>query len=101
MKILDEQETLTPHAPPELAAEAPEISVFLPVYNEEPNLPPLHAKLDEALRKLGRTAEIVFVDDGSTDNSLQVLREIAAKDDRVRVVALKRNYGQTAAMAAG
>jgi len=79
----------------------PEISVFLPVYNEEPNLPPLHAKLDEALRKLGRTAEIVFVDDGSTDNSLQVLREIAAKDDRVRVVALKRNYGQTAAMAAG
>jgi len=79
----------------------PEISVFLPVYNEEPNLPPLHAKLDEALRKLGRTAEIVFVDDGSTDNSLQVLREIAAKDNRVRVVALKRNYGQTAAMAAG
>lgn len=79
----------------------PEISVFLPVYNEEPNLPPLHTKLDEALRKLGRTAEIVFVDDGSTDNSLQVLREIAAKDDRVRVVALKRNYGQTAAMAAG
>src|SRR4026209_928594 len=79
----------------------PEISVFLPVYNEEPNLPPLHAKLDEALRKLGRTAEIVFVDDGSTDNSLQVLREIAAKDDRVRVVALKRHYGQTAAMAAG
>lgn len=79
----------------------PEISVFLPVYNEEPNLPPLHTKLDEALRKLGRTAEVVFVDDGSTDNSLQVLREIAAKDDRVRVVALKRNYGQTAAMAAG
>jgi len=79
----------------------PEISVFLPVFNEEPNLPPLHAKLDEALGKLGRTAEIVFVDDGSTDNSLQVLREIAAKDNRVRVVALKRNYGQTAAMAAG
>lgn len=83
------------------ANEAPEISVFLPVYNEEPNLPPLHAKLDQALAKLGRSAEIVFVDDGSTDDSLQVLRELAAKDDRVRVVALKRNYGQTAAMAAG
>ena len=81
--------------------EGPEISVFLPVYNEEPNLPPLHAKLDEALTKLGRSAEIVFVDDGSTDQSLKVLREIAAQDDRVRVVALKRNYGQTAAMAAG
>jgi glycosyltransferase involved in cell wall biosynthesis len=83
------------------AAEGPEISVFLPVYNEELNLPPLHAKLDDALSKLGRSAEIVFVDDGSTDDSLKVLREIAAKDDRVRVVALKRNYGQTAAMAAG
>ena len=83
------------------AVEAPEISVFLPVYNEEPNLPPLHAKLNEALSKLGRSAEIVFVDDGSTDDSLKVLREIAAKDERVRVVALKRNYGQTAAMAAG
>jgi len=80
---------------------APDISVFLPVYNEEPNLPPLHAKLDEALDKLGRSAEIVFVDDGSTDGSLKVLREIAAKDSRVRVVALKRNYGQTAAMSAG
>ena len=79
----------------------PEISVFLPVYNEEPNLPPLHAKLDAALSKLGRSAEIVFVDDASTDNSLKVLREMAAKDDRVRVVALRRNYGQTAAMAAG
>ena len=83
------------------ADEGPEISVFLPVYNEEPNLSPLHAKLDEALSKLGRSAEIVFVDDGSTDDSLRVLREIAAKDERVRVVALKRNYGQTAAMAAG
>jgi glycosyltransferase involved in cell wall biosynthesis len=86
---------------PTAAEIGPEISVFLPVYNEEPNLPPLHAKLDEALSKLGRSAEIVFVDDGSTDASLKVLREIAAKDDRVRVVALKRNYGQTAAMAAG
>lgn len=83
------------------AGEAPEISVFLPVYNEEPNLPPLHTKLDDALSKLGRTAEIVFVDDGSTDDSLKVLRELAVKDERVRVVALKRNYGQTAAMAAG
>ena len=102
MKLYDDdvltRETL--HMPAE-AGEAPEISVFLPVYNEEPNLPPLHAKLNEALSKLGRSAEIVFVDDGSTDGSLKILREIAAKDERVRVVALKRNYGQTAAMAAG
>ena len=80
---------------------APGISVFLPVYNEEPNILPLHAKLDEALNSLGRTAEIVYVDDGSTDGSLRVLREVAERDARVRVVALKRNYGQTAAMAAG
>jgi glycosyltransferase involved in cell wall biosynthesis len=81
--------------------ETPEISVFLPVYNEEPNILPLHAKLDEALTRLGRTAEIIYVDDGSTDGSLRVLREVAECDRRVRVVALKRNYGQTAAMAAG
>jgi glycosyltransferase involved in cell wall biosynthesis len=79
----------------------PYISVFLPVFNEEPNLRPLHAKMREALTKLGRTAEVIYVDDGSSDGSLKVLREIAAADERVRVVALRRNYGQTAAMAAG
>src|SRR5688500_15982187 len=83
------------------AKEAPEISVFLPVYNEEPNLLPLHAKLDDALKRLNRTAEIIYVDDGSTDGSLKVLREVAESDKRVRVVALRRNYGQTAAMAGG
>src|SRR5256714_2057995 len=81
--------------------EAPDISVFLPVLNEEPNLRPLHAKLDAALKKLGRTAEIISVDDGSTDESRVTLRELAETDPRVRVVALRRNYGQTAAMAAG
>src|SRR5688500_2353723 len=83
------------------AGEAPEISVFLPVYNEEPNLLPLHTKLEEALARLDRSAEIIYVDDGSSDGSLRILREIAKRDERVRVVALKRNYGQTAAMAAG
>src|SRR6185295_12133068 len=53
------------------------------------------------LKSLGRSAEIVYVDDGSTDESLKILREIAELDPRVRVVALRRNYGQTAAMAAG
>src|SRR5215210_4460543 len=103
MKTIDEQEeTLTrPMAGDGRAVEPPEISVFLPVYNEEPNLRPLHAKMDEALSKLGRTAEIIYVDDGSTDGSLEVLRELAAGDARVKVVALRRNYGQTAAMAAG
>jgi glycosyltransferase involved in cell wall biosynthesis len=82
-------------------SDVPDISVFLPVFNEEPNLRPLHAKLDDALRQLGRTAEIVYVDDGSSDGSLDILRELAQLDSRVRVVALRRNYGQTAAMSAG
>ena len=100
MEILDEQEQLTDDWP-RATTDAPEISVFLPVYNEEPNLRPLHTKLDEALKRLGRSAEIVYVDDGSTDGSLKILREISQLDPRVRVVALRRNYGQTAAMAAG
>lgn len=99
MKILEEQEQK--EARPLASTGAPEISVFLPVYNEEPNLLPLHAKLDEALKTLGRSAEIVYVDDGSSDGSLKILRELAQLDRRVRVVALRRNYGQTAAMAAG
>lgn len=100
MKILEEQEQFTDDWP-RATADPPEISVFLPVYNEEPNLRPLHAKLDEALKRLGRSAEIVYVDDGSTDGSLKILRDIAQLDPRVRVVALRRNYGQTAAMSAG
>jgi glycosyltransferase involved in cell wall biosynthesis len=98
MKIYDEPETTNSMTAP---ADEPDISVFLPVYNEEPNLRPLHAKLDQALQALGRSAEIVYVDDGSNDGSLKILREIAQEDPRVRVVALRRNYGQTAAMAAG
>ena len=79
----------------------PELSVFLPVFNEEENIEPLNNRLVEALDKLGRPYEIIFVDDGSSDRSLQKLREIAARDPRVRVIALRRNYGQTAAMSAG
>lgn len=101
MKILEEPRTLNVNDVAPSPGAAPEVSIFLPVYNEEPNLMPLHAKLDEALKALDRSAEIVYVDDGSTDGSLKILREIAEVDPRVRVVALRRNYGQTAAMAAG
>ena len=85
----------------DLDGNAPKLSVFLPVFNEEPNLRPLHEKLDRALRQLGHTAEIIYVDDGSSDGSLAILRQIASDDRRVRVIALRRNYGQTPAMAAG
>ncbi len=82
-------------------AAAPELSLFLPVLNEEDNLRPMHEKIRAALDALGKTAEVIYVDDGSTDRSLAVLREVADSDDRVRVISLRRNYGQTAAMAAG
>jgi len=80
---------------------APEISLFLPVLDEEENLPLMHQKIGAALDALGKTAEVIYIDDGSTDKSLQILREIAAGDGRVRVISLRRNYGQTAAMSAG
>lgn len=107
MRVYDEQATVidrragTAAVPATSESGRPDISVFLPVLNEEPNLRPLHAKIDAALTTLGRTAEIIYVDDGSTDGSLDVLRAIAARDCRVRVISLRRNYGQTAAMAAG
>jgi len=81
--------------------EAPELSLFLPVLDEEENLRPMHAKIAAALDTLGKTAEVIYVDDGSTDTSLKILKEIAAGDARVRVISLRRNYGQTAAMSAG
>ena len=114
MKVYDDEQTIRRplndeetvrrrrvEIPPASDDGVPDISVFLPVFDEEQNLRPLHAKLDAALNQLGRTAEIVYVDDGSSDGSLAILRELAEADPRVRVVALRRNYGQTAAMAAG
>jgi len=78
-----------------------ELSLFLPVLDEEENLRPMHAKIQAALDTLGKTAEVIYVDDGSTDKSLEILKDIAESDDRVRVISLRRNYGQTAAMSAG
>ncbi len=79
----------------------PELSLFLPVLDEEENLRPMHQKITAALDALGRSAEVIYVDDGSTDRSQAILKEIAATDKRVRVISLRRNYGQTAAMSAG
>ena len=79
----------------------PELSLFLPVLDEEENLRPMHDKIKAALDALGKSAEVIYIDDGSTDKSLAILKEIAASDDRVRVISLRRNYGQTAAMSAG
>jgi glycosyltransferase involved in cell wall biosynthesis len=92
---------LKPVGEPENQSERIEISVFLPVYNEQDNVDRLNLSLAEALEKLGRSYEVIYIDDGSTDQSLARLREIATRDTRVRIVSLRRNYGQTAAMSAG
>jgi len=77
------------------------ISVVIPAYNEEENVPRLYEKLKKVLEALGEDYEIIFVDDGSTDKTPEILKELAEKDSRVKVIRFKRNYGQTAAMYAG
>jgi glycosyltransferase involved in cell wall biosynthesis len=84
-----------------MPARAQAVSVLLPVLNERDNLEHLHARLTAALEPLRRDYEIVFVDDGSTDGSWDVMRRLAAADRAVRLVRLRRNFGQTAALAAG
>jgi len=81
--------------------EEPWLSIVVPAYDEAPNLRLLHREIGEALAKLGRPWELVWVDDGSTDATLAVMRELAAADPRVRVVALDGNHGQSAALDAG
>ncbi len=80
---------------------APEVSVVIPVFNEEENIVALHQKLDAALGALGLSYEVLYVDDGSRDRSFELLSEIASRDEHVKLVRFRRNFGQTAAMAAG
>ena len=75
--------------------------MVIPAFDEADNLEPLHRELDAALARVEGTAEIVFVDDGSRDASLEVMRGLARKDPRVRVVVLDGNHGQSAALEAG
>jgi glycosyltransferase involved in cell wall biosynthesis len=78
-----------------------ELSVIVPVRNEGPGLVDLHRELTETLDRWGRSYEIVAIDDGSTDDSFAVLSRLHAIDQRVRVIRFRRNFGQTAAFAAG
>jgi len=78
-----------------------DISMVLPVYNEAGNLRAFIPELSAALQALGRSYEIIAVDDGSKDDSLKVLRELKGDEPNLRIISFRRNFGQTAAFAAG
>jgi len=78
-----------------------DLSVVIPVRNEAPSLATLHEELTATLTAWGRSYEIIVIDDGSTDDSFQILARLQAKDPRLRVIRFRRNFGQTAAFAAG
>lgn len=78
-----------------------QLSVIIPIYNEEENIPSLYKELNDVLARLGKTFEIIFIDDGSSDNSLMLLNEIQQNDSHVVVISFRKNFGQTAAMSAG
>lgn len=78
-----------------------DLSIILPVYNEEENLQELHVKMIKVLNKLNKSYEIIYVDDGSDDNSGELLSKIAKTDEKIKVIQFCRNFGQTAAIAAG
>jgi len=77
------------------------VSVVIPLYNEEENVDILHQRLKESLERIGSAYEIIYVDDGSTDGTLAGLEGIQGRDKKVVVLSLRRNFGQTAAFAAG
>jgi glycosyltransferase involved in cell wall biosynthesis len=81
--------------------QPPDLSVVIPIYNEELNLDALYRELTDVLAPWGRTYELILVDDGSRDGSFGVLARIQAGDPRVRVIQFRKNFGQTAAFAAG
>lgn len=76
-------------------------SIIIPIYNEEQTLPVLHERLVSALHPLGETFEVILIDDGSKDNSFELLRQIHAADERFKVLRLSRNFGHQVAISAG
>ena len=79
----------------------PGISVVVPVYNEEKNLPALHNKIVDILKKISKDYEIIFIDDGSTDSSFKILESLQKKSRNTKVIKFRSNFGQTAALNVG
>jgi glycosyltransferase involved in cell wall biosynthesis len=82
-------------------SQPPDLSIVIPIYNEELNLDALYREVTDVLAAWGRTYELILVDDGSRDGSFGVLARIQGEDSRVRVIQFRKNFGQTAAFAAG
>jgi len=78
-----------------------ELSIVIPLYNEEDNINPLYEDLTSALMELGKSYEVIVVDDGSTDRSWERLKAVNEKDSRWHIIQFRRNFGQTAGMSAG
>lgn len=78
-----------------------DLSIIIPFLNEEENLEELHSRLNEVLPGLGKSYEIIFIDDGSTDGGFEIIKQLAGRDPHVRCVRFMRNFGQTAALSAG
>ena len=81
--------------------QPPELSIVAPIFNEESNIPGLHRRLGVVLQELALPYEIVYVDDGSSDRSAELLRDLAGSDPRVIVILLSRNFGHQLALSAG
>ena len=77
------------------------ISVIIPFYNEEDNIEPLHEQLSNTLKTLNRQYKIIFIDDGSTDNTFKNMLKAKEKDNNVKIIKFRKNFGQTAALKAG
>ncbi len=89
------------HTRPQTPGGHPQLSIVIPLFNEAASVRELHEQISAALHELRMPAEIIFIDDGSEDRSFEVLREIHQRDRRVRVVRFRRNFGKSAALAAG
>ena len=86
---------------PQAQSRNPLVSVIIPLLNEEESLRELHEQLKNVMSRIGGNYELIFVDDGSTDNSFKVLRDLRQRNNRVKAIRFRRNYGKSAALAVG
>ncbi|RKY92531.1 glycosyltransferase, partial [candidate division KSB1 bacterium] len=78
-----------------------ELSLIIPLYNEEDNVKPLYLSIKKVVEKLRKSYEIIFIDDGSTDKTFTLLEKISREDKHIKIIKFRGNFGQSAAMAAG